>query len=155
MTNPLLTRLTEGIVLADGAMGTMLYAAGTPLDECFDTLNLSQPDVVTGVHRAYLEAGAALIETNTFGANRFKLEQFGFADRVRDINRRGVRLAREAREVSGRPALVAGSIGPTARTLAPFGTADPDAVRSVFREQVEALLEGGVDLLIVETIGSL
>ena len=155
MTNPLLTKLADGVVLTDGAMGTMLYAAGESLDESFDALNLTKPELVAATHRAYLEAGADVIETNTFGANRFRLEHFGLADRVHEINKRGVRLAREAREISGRAALVAGSIGPTARTLAPFGTAEPGAVRAAFREQVEALLEGGVDLLIVETIGNL
>jgi homocysteine S-methyltransferase len=155
MTHPFLTRLDEGIVLADGAMGTMLYAAGAPLDGSFDALNLKRPEIVAGVHRAYLEAGADVIETNTFSANRFKLEPFGLADQVREINRRGVRLAREAREVCGRPAFVAGSVGPTARPLAPFGPTDPLLVREAFREQIEALLEGGVDLLILETLGSL
>jgi len=143
------------MVLADGAMGTMLYAAGVPLDDCFDALNLNDPARVAAVHRAYLEAGADVIETNTFGANRVRLEHFGLGDRVREINRRGVKLAREEREICGRPALVAGSIGPTSRTLAPYGTAAPAAVREVFREQVEALLEGGVDLLMIETVGSL
>ena len=155
MTHPLLERLRSGPILADGAMGTMLYAGGASLDESFDALNLSRPDVVLGVHRAYLEAGAELIETNTFGANRAKLEGFGRGGEVREINRRGVRLAREAREISGRPALVAGSVGPTGRTLAPLGTVDPAEVRAIFREQIEALLEGGVDLLQIETIGSL
>ena len=155
MTNPLLTRLHEGMVLADGAMGTMLYAAGAALDESFDALNLSRPELVAATHRAYLEAGADLIETNTFGANRYRLEHFGLGERVREINKRGVRLAREAREIAGRPALIAGSMGPTARTLAPFGTTDPDEVRSIYGEQVEALLEGGVDLLMIETIGNL
>ncbi|CAA9555863.1 MAG: 5-methyltetrahydrofolate--homocysteine methyltransferase [uncultured Thermomicrobiales bacterium] len=155
MANPLLTRLADGVVLADGALGTMLYAGGAPLDESFDALNLSRPELVAATHRAYLEAGADLIETNTFGANRYRLEGFGLAEKTLEINKRAVRLAREAREITGRPALVAGSVGPTARTLAPFGTADPAAVRGVFREQIEALLEGGVDLLIVETIGNL
>jgi len=155
MTNPLVTRLAEGIVLADGAMGTMLYAAGVTLDESFDAINLSRPETVAATHQAYLNAGSDLIETNTFGANRLRLETFGHADRVKEINKRGVRLAREAREISGRPALVAGSIGPTARTLAPFGTTDPRLVRAAFREQIEALLEGGVDLLMIETIGTI
>jgi methionine synthase I (cobalamin-dependent)/5,10-methylenetetrahydrofolate reductase len=155
MTHPFRERLASGIVLADGAMGTMLYAAGVPLDACFDELNLSNPPLVASVHRAYLEAGADVIETNTFGANRFRLDQFGFADRVRDINLRGVKLAREQREICGRPALIAGSIGPTTRTLAPYGTTTRAAVRAAFREQIEALLEGGVDLVIIETIADI
>jgi homocysteine S-methyltransferase len=155
MTHPLLDRLAAGPLLADGAMGTMLYAAGASLDESFDALNLTRPELVLGVHRAYLEAGADLLETNSFGANRFKLEGFGLADRVREINRKAVRLAREAREISGRAALVAGSVGPIGRTLAPFGVVAPAAARAAFREQIEALLEGGVDLLALETIGSL
>jgi len=155
MTHPLLDRLAAGPILADGAIGTMLYAAGASLDESFDALNLSRPELVLDTHRAYLDAGADLLETNSFGANRFKLEAFGLADRVREINKKAVRLAREAREITGRPALIAGSIGPTGRTLAPFGVVAPEAVRAAFREQIEALLEGGVDLLVLETIGSL
>jgi methionine synthase / methylenetetrahydrofolate reductase(NADPH) len=155
MTHPLLDRLAAGPILADGAIGTMLYEAGASLDESFDALNLTRPDLVLGVHRAYLEAGADLIEANSFGANRFKLEAFGLAGRVREINRKAVRLAREAREIAGRPALVAGSVGPTGRTVAPFGMVEPEAIRAAFREQIEALLEGGVDLLVLETMGSL
>lgn len=155
MTHPFLERLSSGVVLADGAMGTMLYAAGVQLDDCFDELNLTNPQVVASVHRAYLDAGADLIETNTFGSNRYRLDPFGLADRVRDVNLRGVKLAREQREICGRPALVAGSIGPTTRTLAPYGTTARQAVRDAFREQIEALLEGGVDLLIFETISDL
>ncbi len=147
--------MPTGVVLADGAMGTMLYAAGVQLDDCFDELNLSNPQLVASVHRAYLEAGADVIETNTFGANRFRLDPFGLADRVRDVNLRGVKLAREQREICGRPALVAGSIGPTTRTLAPYGKTARRDVRNAFREQIEALLEGGVDLLIFETISDL
>lgn len=155
MTHPLLERLNTGPILADGAIGTMLYAAGASLDESFDALNLTRPDLVLGVHRAYLEAGADLLEANTFGANRFKLEPFGLADRVREINRRAVKLTREAREITGRPALVAGSVGPTGRTLEPFGVVAPELARAAFREQIEALLEGGVDLVVIETIGNL
>src|SRR5215218_631981 len=155
MTHPFLDRLASGVLLADGALGTMLYAAGVQLDDCFDGLNLTNPQLVASVHRAYLEAGADVIETNTFGGNRYRLQQFGLADRVRDINLRGVKLAREQREICGRPALVAGSIGPTTRTLAPYGTTARSDVRAAFREQIEALLEGGVDLLVVETISDL
>jgi len=155
MTHPFLNRLAAGPTLGDGAMGTMLYAAGIALDESFDAINLSRPEIVAATHLAYLNAGADLIETNTFGANRFRLESFGHAGRVKEINKRGVRLAREAREISGSAALVAGSIGPTARTLTPFGTTEPSNVRAAFREQIEALLEGGVDLLMIETIGTI
>src|SRR4051812_33710986 len=141
MSHPLFDRLAAGPILGDGAMGTMLYAAGASLDESFDALNISRPDMVLAVHRAYLEAGADLIETNSFTANRFKLEHFGFGNRVREINRKAVRLAREAREITGSSALVAGSVGPSGRTLAPYGTLSLEQVRAAFREQVEALLE--------------
>ena len=112
MSHPFLSKLQAGVVLSDGAMGTVLYDAGTPLDDCFDALNLTAPTTVSAVHRAYLDAGADIIETNTFGANRFRLDAYGLADKVRQINRAGVRLARDAREVAGVSALVAGSIGP-------------------------------------------
>lgn len=155
MTHPFLERLQSNVVLSDGAMGTMLYDAGVQLDQCFDELNLSNPALVASVHRGYLEAGADIVETNTFGGNRFRLQQFGLGDRVRDINLRGVKIAREQREICGRPALVAGSIGPTTRTLAPYGTTAREQVQGAFREQIEALLEGGVDLLVIETISDL
>jgi methionine synthase I (cobalamin-dependent)/5,10-methylenetetrahydrofolate reductase len=134
-------------------MGTMLYASGVPLEDCFDALNLSKPDLVSAVHRAYINAGADLIETNSFGANRFRLDQFGLASQVNAINRRAVKLAREEREISGRQVLVIGSIGPTQRTMEPYGTVKPQDIRAAFREQIEALLEGGVDGLSIETIG--
>ncbi|MGI9253071.1 MAG: bifunctional homocysteine S-methyltransferase/methylenetetrahydrofolate reductase, partial [Thermomicrobiales bacterium] len=152
--HPLFARLKAGPVLADGAMGTMLYAEGASLDDCFDALNLDNPAAVSAVHRAYLESGAGIVKTNTFGANRFKLDAFGLAGKVRQINRAGAKLAREAREIAGSGALVAGSVGPTGRTLAPLGTANPEEVKAAFREQIDALLEGGVDLLLLETFGS-
>lgn len=155
MTNPLQLRLEQGIVLADGAFGTMLYAAGEPLETCFDELNLLRPEMVSGVHRAYIAAGADLIETNTFGANRARLDQFHLGDQVKAINKRAVKLAREEREISGRPVLIAGSIGPTMRTIAPVGTTSAAEIAGIFTEQIDALLEGGVDLLIFETIGNL
>jgi homocysteine S-methyltransferase len=136
-------------------MGTLLHARGVALDACFDELNLSRREVVVAVHRDYIAAGADIIETNTFGANRFKLAEHRLERRVRDINFRGAKLASEAREVSGMPVLIAGSIGPTGMAVVPHGLLDADAVRDAFREQIGALLEGGVDLLIVETIGSL
>jgi methionine synthase / methylenetetrahydrofolate reductase(NADPH) len=153
--HPFLRRLSEGPLLMDGAMGTQLHVAGVGIDDCFDQLNLTNPDLVGTVHRAYLAAGAEVIETNSFGANRVRLEHYGIGDRVREINRRAVKIAREAREVSGRAAFVAGSIGPTQRTMLPYGTATHDQIAAIFREQVEALLEGGVDLLVIETISDL
>jgi homocysteine S-methyltransferase len=155
MAHPFTDALAHRPLLFDGAMGTMLYQAGRSLDECLDALNLSHPEIVTGVYRAYINAGADVIETNTFGANRVRLEHHGLADKVRDINFRGVKLAREEREISGRPVLVAGSVGPTGRTIAPIGTLSPEEAGDAFREQIEALLEAGVDLLVIETMGSL
>ena len=104
VSSPFLQRLREGPLLADGAMGTMLYARGVPLDACFDVLNLDQPRAVQAVHQDYIAAGADLVETNTFGANRFKLAVHGAEARVRDINRAGARLARDARASRARPA---------------------------------------------------
>ncbi len=155
MNHPLLTRLKDGPLLADGAMGTMLHATGVPIDACFDALNLTDPDAISVVHRAYIAAGADIIETNTFGANRFRLEPHGLADKVSAVNRRAVKLAREEREISGQPVLIAGSIGPTGRSVSAFSRIPPAEIRTVFREQAEALLEGGVDLLFIETMGSL
>ena len=155
MANPFVERLGRGVILCDGAMGTLLYERGIPFDTCFDEVNLSRPALVVDIHREYIAAGSEIIETNSFGANRFKLEQFGLSAHVREINRKAARNAREAREISGQPVLVAGSVGPTGRTLPPIGTADPEQVRAAFREQISALLEGGVDLLIIETIPSL
>lgn len=155
MAHPFIDRIRSGSLLCDGAMGTYIYARGGEMESCFDELNLSNPDEVMAIHREYIAAGADIIETNTFGANWFKLEQHGLGDRVRDINFRGAKLARDAREVSGQSVFVAGSIGPTGRTLPPVGMMDPREVRAAYREQISALLEGGVDLLMIETIGSL
>lgn len=155
MSHPFLQRLSSNALLMDGAMGTMLHRAGANLDDSFDQLNLTNPELVSSIHRAYLAAGADIIETNTFGANRARLDGYGLGDRVRDINFRGVKLARDAREISGSPAFIAGSIGPTQRTMIPYGSATPEEVAALFREQIEALLEGGVDLLVIETISDL
>jgi homocysteine S-methyltransferase len=136
-------------------MGTVLYARGVSPDTCFDVLNLNTPALVQSVHAEYVAAGADCVETNTFGANRFKLGGHGLEGRVRDINRAGVKLARDVRESTGRDFYVLGSIGPTGRYLAPLGTLSAADAREAFREQAEALLEGGVDGLVVETFSDL
>ncbi len=153
--SPFLPRLAEGPLLCDGAMGTMLYARGVPLDACFDVLNVNNPTLVQSLHADYLSAGADLIETNTFGANRFKLAVHGLDARVREINARGAKLAREVRETKGREAFVLGSIGPLGKYLAPLGTVGVEEGRAAFREQAEGLLAGGVDAFIVETFSDL
>ena len=148
-------RLGEGPILCDGAMGTVLYARGVSPDTCFDVLNLNNPALVQSVHADYVGAGADCVETNTFGANRFKLAVHGLEGRVRDINRAGVRLARDVRESTGRDVWVLGSIGPSGKYLAPLGTLSAADAREAFREQAEALLEGGVDGVVAETFSDL
>src|SRR5213593_3840568 len=148
-------RLGAGPLLCDGAMGTLLYARGISLDACFDVLNVNNPQVVQSIHADYIAAGADCIETNTFGANRFKLAVHGLDRRVREINRRGAAIARDVRESSGRDVFVLGSIGPLGKYLAPLGTVTADDARAAFREQAEALLEGGVDAFVVETFSDL
>jgi methionine synthase / methylenetetrahydrofolate reductase(NADPH) len=148
-------RLGEGPLLCDGAMGTVLYARGVALDGCFDVLNLNNPRLVQGVHADYIAAGADCIETNTFGANRFKLAAHGLETQAREVNRRGVRLARDVRESAGRDVWVLGSVGPLGKYLEPLGTVTADEARDAFREQAEALLEGGVDAFVVETFSDL
>jgi homocysteine S-methyltransferase len=155
MRSPFLERLQRGVILADGAMGTQLYARGVPYERCFDEVNLTEPALVQRIHREYIRAGAELIETNTYGANRFKLAQFGLEDRVRDINFRAVKLAREAREECGEAVFLAGAIGPLGQPMAPVGTIEPEEARSAFREQTDALLEAGADLIVLETFGDL
>ena len=148
-------RLDRGPLLADGAMGTMLYARGVPFDQGFDALNIERPDLVTAIHREYIAAGAALIETNTFGANRFKLDRHGRADQVRAINLAGVAAARAARDEAQSEIWIAGSIGPLGRPLAPLGAVLPAEARQAFAEQAAALAEGGADVLILETFTDL
>ena len=148
-------RLATGApILFDGGMGTQLYAQGVPYERCFDELNLLQPDLVQAVHRAYIAAGAEVIETNTFAANRVRLATFGLERRVRDINFRAVKIAREAREVSGEPVFLAGSVSSIGQPIAPGGTISAQEARAIFVEQIEALLEAGVDLLVLETFSS-
>ncbi|MCS7316681.1 MAG: homocysteine S-methyltransferase family protein, partial [Bryobacteraceae bacterium] len=140
--------LAERVLVADGAMGTMLYAKGVFINRCYDELNLSAPHLVKEIHEEYIRAGAEILETNTFGANRVRLGHFGFADKLKEINHAGVRLAREA---AGEAAFVAGSVGPLGIRIEPLGPTSFAEARALFREQIEALLEAGVDLLILET----
>lgn len=148
-------RLTSQVLVCDGAMGTMLHGGGVSLDRSLPELNVSHPDLVRSIHRAYLGAGADVIETNTFGASRLRLGRFDLADRVSELNRAGARLAREAQRQSGSStALVAGSISP----VSPAGLGyrlSPRDLRDAFREQIDALAESGVDLLVFETFGNL
>ncbi|HET9178389.1 MAG TPA: bifunctional homocysteine S-methyltransferase/methylenetetrahydrofolate reductase [Terriglobia bacterium] len=149
MREPILQRLEKRPLVSDGAMGTMLYATGVSLNRSFDELNLVSPHLVKEVHMGYVKAGAELLETNTFGANRFRLAKFDLADRVREINLAGVRLARES---AGEDLYVGGSVGPLGLRLEPLGPTSLEEARSAFREQVEALAEGGVDLIVIETM---
>ncbi len=141
-------------VLCDGAMGTMLYGCGVFINKSYDELNVTQPETVRGVHEQYLQAGAEVIETNTFGANAVRLEHFGLRDRVHEFNVAGAKLARRTveahREKHGATAFVAGAVG----SLGPVEAMAPEAIRAVFAEQIAALAEGGVDLLIAETMMS-
>src|ERR1017187_293606 len=146
-------------LLADGAMGTVLYARGIFINRCYDELNLSDPGLILSVHEEYLQAGAEIIETNTFGANRIRLARHGLAGKVKEINAAGVRLARQAVEnlknKQAGEAWVAGSVGPLGVRLEPLGKTGLDEARTAFSEQIRILVEGGVDLLIVETMPAL
>ena len=161
MSQPILERLRQGPVLCDGAMGTMLYARASASQmhgRCFDELNVTSPELVQEIHRQYILAGAEIIETNTFGANGAKLEAYGLADQARALNRRAAQLAREAREIAGRSVFIAGAVGPSGQ---PISATAPDddphmvSLRALFREQIEGLIEGGSDLLILETFSTL
>jgi homocysteine S-methyltransferase len=149
MREPFLDRIDKRPVVCDGAMGTMLYSKGIPLSHCYDELNTTLPQLVKEVHLAYVKAGAEVIETNTFGANKFRLDKFGHAEKVRELNLAGARVARE---VAGDDLYVAGAVGPLGVRLEPLGLTTPDEARAAFREQIAALIEGGVDLIIIETM---
>jgi methionine synthase I (cobalamin-dependent)/5,10-methylenetetrahydrofolate reductase len=151
MASDFLTRLNSAPILCDGAMGTLLYAKGVFINRSYDELNLSQPDLVRAVHQDYLQSGAEVIETNTFGANSFRLGRHSIADKVREINLAGARLAREA--AKSFDVWVAGSVGPLGIRIEPLGKTSFEEARAAFREQIAALVEGGVDLLIMETFG--
>src|SRR5512146_1154093 len=151
----LLERLSSDVVLADGAMGTMLHSHGIGFEKCFDELNLTRPSAVAEIHRAYIEAGAQLIITNTFGANRFKLAKHGLEDHVAEINKASVDLAKRVVAASFKDVLVAGDIGPLGVRIAPFGRVQPEQARLAFAEQIESLCEAGADLIVMETMSDL
>ena len=142
-------------VLADGAMGTMLFASGLASGDPPETWNLAHPDVVRAIHRGYLDAGARILLTNTFGANRLRLALHRLEDRVEHLNRTAAILLRAEVSASGRGALVAGDIGPSGEIMAPLGTLERDAAIDVFAEQAGALVAGGADLLWIETMSDL
>ena len=141
-------RLQKEVIVFDGGVGTYLYEKGVFINTCFDELNLTNPDIVTEVHRDYVSAGADVIETNTFGANRFKLTPYGLENRVHDINRKGAQIARS---VAGENVLVGGSVGPLGIQIEPLGKLSFDEAREAFKEQIQGLREGGVDLIVLET----
>jgi methionine synthase I (cobalamin-dependent)/5,10-methylenetetrahydrofolate reductase len=160
MSELVLERLRQGPLLCDGAMGTMLYARASDSQmhgRCFDELVLTSPELVQRIHREYILAGAQIIETNTFGANAVKLSAYGLGDEVKRINRQAAKLAREAREVAGQTVFVAGAVGPSGQMQIPdLADSEPRLaiLRATFREQIEALMEGGVELLMLETFSS-
>jgi methionine synthase I (cobalamin-dependent)/5,10-methylenetetrahydrofolate reductase len=151
-TDELLARLEDSVLLFDGAMGTMLYASGIYVNRCFDELNLTEPAKVSEIHRRYITAGANVIETNTYGANRLKLLPFGLEDKVKEINLTAARLARNE---AGKGILVGGSIGPAEQPLKAVSQVAPNVLFDVFLEQASALEEGGVDLFVLETMSDL
>lgn len=148
-------RLDQKPLLLDGAMGTLLHSRGIPIDQCFDGINLNQPGIVADIHRTYIEAGADLIETNSFGANRYKLAEYNLQSQVRAINQSAVTIARRVIDSSFKEVLLAGSVGPLGIRLSPLGRVSLSAAQEAFEEQIEALLFAqprGVDLLLLETM---
>jgi methionine synthase / methylenetetrahydrofolate reductase(NADPH) len=142
-------------LLSDGAMGTILHSRGEDFEQCFDELNLTNPGIVAEIHRSYIEAGSQMIQTNTFGANRYKLVKHGLEDKVLEVNQAGVELAKKVIQASFKKVLIAGDVGPLGVRIAPFGRVKPEQAREVFREQIQALISSGVDLIIIETFSDL
>jgi methionine synthase I (cobalamin-dependent)/5,10-methylenetetrahydrofolate reductase len=145
----------EHIVVFDGAMGTVLYSKGVFINQCYDELNLRAPDLIKDIHRSYVKAGAEVIETNTFGANRVKLTQYGLETQVREMNRAAATIAKDAAGEAARSVLVAGAVGPLGVRIEPFGPTSLEEAQGYFKEQLEGLLDGGVDLFLFETFGDL
>src|SRR5918912_4635200 len=139
---------SDHVTVFDGAMGTQLYAKGVYINRSYDELNVTQPDLVRAVHEEYVRAGAEVIETNTFTATAHKLQQYGLEGKLREINATAARLAREA---AGGNVYVAGAVGPLGLRIEPYGPTSFDEAKELFKQQAEALLEGGVDLFVLET----
>lgn len=148
----LIERIKQGAFLLDGAMGTQLIARGVPVGTCNDYLNISSPDIVSDVHRAYVQAGSDAVITNTFGANKYTLARHGFADEVAGVNEAGAKIARQA---ATEHKYVLGDIGPCGEFLEPLGTLKAGELKDAFARQAEALLAGGVDGLLIETMTAL
>lgn len=151
----LIETISKKTLLADGAMGTMLHARGIGFDKCFDELNLTNPVAVAEIHREYIEAGAELIITNTFSANRFKLRKHGLQADVAEINRAGVELVKRVVAAAYKDVLIAGDVGPLGVRIAPYGRVKPEEAREAFAEQIRALAEAGADLIVIETMSDL
>ncbi|MFC5863009.1 bifunctional homocysteine S-methyltransferase/methylenetetrahydrofolate reductase [Acidicapsa dinghuensis] len=149
----------DRIVLCDGAMGTVLYARGVFINRCYDELNLSDPSLILSIHEEYLQSGAEILETNTFGANRFRLARHGLASRTAEINEAGVRIARQAadhlKDKQAGDAWIAGSVGPLGVHLEPLGKTGLAEAREAFEEQISALAAAGADMLMIETMPAL
>ncbi len=154
MTHPFLEAIKKKPLLCDGAMGTLLYARGASPEACFEQLNVGKQDVVQQVHIDYINAGADVIETNSFCGNRYRLEAYGKENDVWQFNVWAAKVARNAREIAGLPVFIAGSIGPTGKLLAPIGDVSKAELEAAFTEQMEGLLAGGVDLFIIESMAS-
>src|SRR5258708_3827775 len=147
-----LDRINSSVIVCDGAMGTMLYGKGIFINRCFDELNVSMPALIKEIHQAYVKAGAEILETNTFGANSFRLSAHGLVEKLRDINIAGVKLARQC---AGEDILVGGAVGPLGVRIEPLGPTSFAEARQAFKEQIEALAEGGADIIMLETFGDL
>ena len=157
--NHFLETLQKRVLICDGAMGTQLYDKGITFDHCFDEINLSHPEMIRDIHSAYIDAGADIIETNTFGGNRFRLTHHGFEDKLIEINRAAVRLAKEVaiekQKQLGRKIFVAGSVGPLGKPLEPIGKIKREEAHGYFSEQIQILSDSGVDLIMIETISDI
>ncbi len=153
MAHKFVEEIKENVIVADGAMGTMLYARGMFINRCYDELNLTDAETIQSIHAEYIQAGAGLVETNTFGANPIKLQAHGLAERTEEINLRGAELAREA--AGNRGVWVGGSVGPLGKPLSPIGKISVSEAMEYYRVQVKGLVDGGVDLIVVETISDL